>query len=347
MWARLSIAVGALLLIPAGAAVAASGPRQEGIPGAGSAAAVRPADDRRPLNFLLVGIDPRGSHIRPLADTIVVAHVPSGWKDVYLFSLPRDLVVRIPAFKASGSAAERTKINAAMTLGSRRPDGTYSPRQGVYLLARAVGKVTGIRSFDAAAIVNFGGFKKVVDAMGGVRVPVDQVVKSEHLKPDGRPRDRTAVCSTTCLRPYVGAQKTYPLSATPVRFRGWEALDYVRQRYGLPRSDYDRTRHQRQFLKAMAKRVMKRDVTKIVRSAGDSLTVVDGGIRLADWLTVARKLDVRGITSIDLPGTALFEGGLYRGEKFLPGVKGFFAAVAEDRVASFLIDHPKVVRIDR
>ncbi|WP_307798642.1 LCP family protein [Actinoplanes flavus] len=341
--------MGALLLIPAGGAVAASGLRKEPIPGAVSPAVVRPAGERGALNFLLVGIDPRGSHTKPLADTIVVAHVPSGWKDVYLFSLPRDLVVRIPAFKPSGTAAERAKINAAMALGSRRPNGVYSPRQGVYLLARAVGNVTGIRWFDAAAIVNFGGFKKVVDTMGGVRVPVDQAVVSEHLKPNGRPRDRTADCAktNTCLRPYVGPQKSYPRSTAPVRFQGWEALDYVRQRYGLPRSDYDRTRHQRQFLKAMAKRAMKRDVTAIVRSAGDSLTVVDGGVRLADWLTVARNLDVRGMTSIDLPGKPLFEGGVYRGEKFPPGVRGFFAAVAEDRVAAFLVDHPKVVTIDR
>ena len=68
---------------------------------------------------------------------------------------------------------------------------------------------------------------------------------------------------------------------------------------------------------------------------------------LINWLTVARNLDVRGMTSIDLPGKPLFEGGVYRGEKFPPGVRGFFAAVAEDRVAAFLVDHPKVVTIDR
>ncbi|MEV0900467.1 LCP family protein [Actinoplanes sp. NPDC049802] len=354
LWARLSVAVGALLLIPAGGTVAAAEVVPAGgvIPGADVPAGAHAApreDTREPLNFLLVGIDPRGAHTKPLADTIVVAHVPSNREDVFLFSLPRDLVVRIPAFKPSGTAAVRTKINAAMALGSRQPNGRYNPRQGLYLLARAVGNVTGIRWFDAAAIVNFGGFEKVVDTMGGVKVRVDQEVKSEHLRPDGRPRNRTAECRLrhACLRPYTGPQKVYPRSAAPVRFRGWEALDYVRQRYGLPRSDYDRQRHQRQFLKAMAKRVIDRDVAAIVRSAGDSLTFVDGGNTLATWLTVARRLDVRGMTSIDLPGTALFEGGVYRGERFLPGANAFLKAVAEDRVASFLVDHPKAVKIDQ
>ncbi|GLW28023.1 LCP family protein [Actinoplanes regularis] len=344
-WARFGVALGCLLTVPAGGALVAgtavAGVSLPGIP------AVAPG----PLNILLVGIDPRDTHTAPLADSIIVAHVPADRSGTVLFSIPRDLVVRIPAFPKSGSGAQRTKINAAMALGSRIGERSYSVAQGFELLAQTVGNVTGIGRFDAGAVLNFGGFRKLVDAMGGISVVVDQNVVSEHRKPDGEPRDRLPQCPghDNCHRPYVGVQKSYPKSTGPVHFRGWEALDYTRQRYGLPRSDYDRQRHQRQFVQALAKKMKRKILTEpgrlvqVTMEVGRSLTFIGNGRDLAGWSQLLRILRIREMISVGLPGHALFENGLYRGEQLPATVSPFFAAVVQDRVKPFLVANPGVV----
>jgi anionic cell wall polymer biosynthesis LytR-Cps2A-Psr (LCP) family protein len=183
--------------------------------------------------------------------------------------------------------------------------------------------------------------------MGGVKVVIDQDVTSEHLRPDGTPREMSAGCraSKNCLRPYTGAQKTYRKSAKPVRLLSWEALDYARQRYGLPRSDYDRQRHQRQLLQAVADHI-SRDPARlltVMAAAGESLTIDGGGHDIADWLLELKDLDVRTVTAVSLPGEPLFSNGKYLGEQFTPEAAAFFTAVAGDRVAPYLLDHPTLV----
>ena len=333
LWRRLGLALGCLVLALTGGTFVAGQAMSAEISG--------------PLNVLLVGIDPRGTHIRPFADTIIVAHVPADRSRVYLFSIPRDLVVRIPAFPASGTPAQRGKINSAMALGSQLGNGAYRPAQGFPLLAEAVGGVTGIKNFDAGVIINFGGLQKLVEAVGGVKMVIDQDVVSEHKKPDGSPRDRLPQCQGAdagCLRPYTGVQKIYRKSDQPVRLRGWEALDYLRQRYGLPRVDYDRQRHQRQFLTALAKQLNPARLVKAVQATGDAVIVTGSRPGIAAWAGEMRALKSVGITTVGLPGEALFEDGRYLGEQFTEDrVGAFFRAVAADRVASFLVSHPGLV----
>ncbi|SDS74658.1 LCP family protein [Actinoplanes derwentensis] len=337
-WVRLGIVVGALLLVP-GTLAAAHPIRISALTIDG------------PVNLLLVGIDPRGSHLRPLADTIMIAHIPRNRRGVYLFSLPRDLVVQIPAFPRNGSPTQRAKINAAMALGSQTGPNRYDAAQGFDLLSRTVGQVTGIRRFDAGAVLNFGGFQRLITAMGGVTMVIDQDVVSEHRKPDGRPRDRRPECRghDNCPRPYTGVQKTYRKSPSPVRLTGWEALDYVRQRYGLPRVDYDRQRHQRQLVRALAgqaARAVAADPAKLPRvigALGDSLTFIGGPYSALAWATAVKNLRLTAPVSVTLPGRAYFENGKYLGEQLEPGARDFFAAVNGDRVARFLVDHPRIV----
>ncbi|MEU4159684.1 LCP family protein [Actinoplanes sp. NPDC026670] len=332
-WARLAVALGILLLLPAAVTLpSVAGPPRAGLSG--------------PLNILLAGIDPRGTHTRPLSDTIIVAHIPADRRGVYLFSLPRDLVVWIPPFAKNGVTGRYAKINAAMALGSETGPDRYDPGQGWELLATTVGQVTGIKRFDAGAVINFGGFKRMVQTLGGVEMTVDQDVVSEHLKPDGTRRDLLPGCRIggKCLRPYTGPQKIYPKSTAAVRLRPWEALDFVRQRYGLPRSDYDRQRHQRQFLRAVARQITDpAQLLKVMATVGDDLTFKDGGHDLTDWLVALKDVDTTAVVTVTLPGGPVLEHGKYLGERFGAGVTSFFAAVKRDRVAAYLLDHPTLV----
>jgi anionic cell wall polymer biosynthesis LytR-Cps2A-Psr (LCP) family protein len=178
---------------------------------------------------------------------------------------------------------------------------------------------------------------------------IDQNVKSEHLQPNGKARPKRAECQNGgCAHPYIGPQKSYKKGT--YHLQAWEALDYVRQRYGLPNGDYDRQRHQQQFVKAMAKQAMSKDVVsnpskllKVLDAAGDSLTFFGEGHSVLDWGLALRGVSTDDMTLIKLPGGGLTENGRYLGEQLAPGTEDFFQALREDRIAPFLLDHPEYV----
>ncbi|MEV6301966.1 LCP family protein [Actinoplanes sp. NPDC051861] len=361
LWSRLTLVFGCVFLVLSGATLVTGQALMSKYAGAVTdntlldeqpAEAATKKDLKGPLNILLVGIDPRDESTAPLSDSIIVAHIPEDRSRAYLFSMPRDLYVDIPSFPKAGVNAHQAKINAAMALGSQIGNGKYDVKQGFQLLSKTVSGATGIKKFDAGAIINFGGFKKIVEAMDGVDMIIDQDVASEHLQPNGKPRARKPSCQGhhRCSRPYTGPQKQYKKSNKPVHLEAWEALDYVRQRYGLPRTDYDRQRHQQQFIKAMAKQAMSKDVVtdpgkllKVAGAAGDSLTFAGGQHSIVDWALELRSINTDDMTTINLPGGGYQPNGDYLGEKFYPEVDEFFVAVRENRVAEFLLDHPTFV----
>src|SRR6266540_4690383 len=52
----------------------------------------------KPVNILLLGIDARVNNGEPIrADSIIVLHIPKEHDRAYLVSVPRDLIVEIPA----------------------------------------------------------------------------------------------------------------------------------------------------------------------------------------------------------------------------------------------------------
>jgi LCP family protein required for cell wall assembly len=315
------------------------GPPAEGAP-------KKVSDIKGPLNILLVGIDPRDDHTAPLSDSIIVVNVPASMDQAFLFSIPRDLLVDIPAFDKTGFRGGRAKINAAMSYGSSIGNGQHDVAQGFSLLAKTVSQLTGIKKFDAGAIINFGGFKQIVDAMGGVTMTIDQNVKSEHLQPGGKPRPRLAGCADNhCAHPYYGPQAEYK-KGPDQHLEGWQALDYVRQRYGLPKSDYDRQRHQQQFIKAMAQQALSRDVVtnpgkldKVLNAAGKSLIFDGQGHSVVEWGLALHNIRSENMTLIKLPGHSLITGGSYQGEELDPSAQEFFSAVTAGRLPQFVLGH--------
>ncbi|MBM0239280.1 LCP family protein [Micromonospora sp. ATA32] len=355
-WARACTVFGAVLMLFSGAMLVgyeALLARYEGAVGKGdlfgdeaAGAQAKRNTIKGPLNILLVGIDPRNPETPPLADSIMIVHIPAGMDSAYLFSIPRDTVVDIPRFDKSNFGGGRGKINGAMSLGSRVPDDPQHPSavQGFELLSKTLTGYTGIKRFDAGAIVNFIGFRKIVDAMGGVDLYVDELTKSEHLQPDGTARK---------LRPggghYLGPQKVYEVGQH--HLKGWEALDFVRQRYGLKGTDYGRQRHQQQFLKAMVSQAFSKDVVTnpgkldaVLRAAGKSVTFNGRGSSVADYGFALRNLRPESISMVKLQGGALLSsGGQYEGEQLQPVAKEFFASVRDNTVEEFIAGHPELL----
>ncbi|MEU1752051.1 LCP family protein [Micromonospora matsumotoense] len=268
------------------------------------------------LNYLVVGSDRRpgaqGSDQR--SDTILIVHVPPGLRQAYLISVPRDLLVAIPP-DGAGYGGGQDKINAAYEHGGGGEGGTR-------LLSATLNRLTGIR-FDGAALVDFAGFRQVIDLLGGIRMCVDTEVRSIH----------------TGAHFPVGCQQ----------MDGAKALDYARQRYDLPNGDYDRQRHQQQMLRAMLDRAAQAhlrsdpvQLDRVLRAVGGSLTVDTNGVPLDDLVFALRSLPADALHGVQLPSYPQTIDGISY-VVLDQGGGGLFDAVRTDRLPDWSRANPRWV----
>ena len=191
---------------------------------------VPPWDGKQRLNILLIGADEqRGGHN---TDTLITVSIDPVTKQVAMFSLPRDTVdVPVPAGPARSlwGSAYRNKINSFFINNRRRSDvwpGNDRTR-GYNALKAVVGELYGL-DIKYFVEVNFDGFRKVVDAVGGVTVNV-QIPVSDDAFP-------TVTGRTTRLYIPSGLQ----------HMDGAQALRYARSR--KTSSDFDRAARQQRLL---------------------------------------------------------------------------------------------------
>jgi LCP family protein required for cell wall assembly len=269
---------------------------------------------RGPLTYLLIGSDKRAADpgAGQRSDTIIIAQVDRDLSHVFLISVPRDLMVDIPPYPPTHFLGRSDKINAAFDYGG-------GGAQGVQLLSATLTRLTGLK-FDGAVIIEFSGFKRVIDLLGGVNMCVDQSVRSIHTH-----------------RLYaVGCQ----------HMNGSEALDYSRQRYGLPDGDFDRQRHQQQLLKAMFQAASNAGLAgnplrldELLRAVGQSLTVDIGATSLTDLVLGLRHLGSGDLTGIRVPSYPdMMDGTSY---VFLQqDSQALFAAARSAELSRWVAVHP-------
>lgn len=308
------------------------------------------ADIKGPLNILIVGVDTRTwvKNWIPHADAVMIMHVNADLTKAYLTSLPRDLVVNIPAFKPAGFGGARTKLTHAMSYGAKVPGkAAPSTAQGFQLVARTVEAYTGIKRFDAGLVLTFQGLSTLVDAVGGIDLYIDSKIVSIHMAPNGKHRPG---CSG-CEHGYGGPAATYNVGMRHIV--GWQALDISRQRY-LAGADYTRQRHQRQIIKAIIAKLAKTDImTNATTLAGmlkslNSKLIFDGrGRQPTEWAYALRKLGPGGITLVGIPGSGAYSGGSYIGENLNGVQSSFFAALRDDKLDSYLKSHQNLINPDK
>jgi LCP family protein required for cell wall assembly len=328
---------------PVPAASAQVTPSAAGTPSA-SPAPSPGADITGPLDLLLLGVDTRVSipDWQPHSDAIMLLHLEAGLESGYLYSLPRDLRVDIPAYAPAGFSGGRFKITEAMSRGSRVPGSDKTNvKQGYELLTKTIEKYTGIKTFQAGAILNFGGLAKLVDTLGGVTIKVDQKVVSIHRRPDGTMRTMQRGGGG-----YLGPQQVYTVGTH--KLVGWQAIDYARQRYTAG-GDYTRQRHQRQLVRAILTRAGQAGLgdgqaklQQVVSALGKTLVYV-GGRTPIEYAYALRNLDPAKLTLVQLPGASVSSGGGYIGEQLTSVGKGFLKAVTKDEAAAYLTAHPTLV----
>jgi LCP family protein required for cell wall assembly len=199
--------------------------------GDGQGGATPPSwDGTERLNVLLIGVDQRQGETSFNTDTLIVASVDPVKGSVSMFSIPRDTVdVPVPASaQALYGATYNNKINSYYSSAKANSD-TF-PNGPAAALRELLSELYGIR-IDYSVMVNFSGFKQIVDTLGGIRI--------------------------TTKNPIV--DETYPAGAghlrrirMPVGVRtmdGQEALIFARSRYGS--SDFGRAQRQQQVIAAV------------------------------------------------------------------------------------------------
>ena len=352
VWAKATLVFGAVLMMASGAGIvgtkwmvssATSAVTQDNLLGNTKKSAAEGGNSLKgPIDLLLMGVDARKRWaVDDLhADTIIILHIPASHDQAYLVSVPRDTEVQVPPFAKSRYPGGTAKATEAFFHGAQNGGGWAG---GAQLMAQTLKNTTGI-SFDGAAIIDFNGFKGVIDALKGVRMCVDQRVKSHHMvMVGGRPM-------------YLAEARKTGRSQTPIwhekgckDMEGWEALDYARQRYGLEKGDYDRQRHQQQLMKAMARKAGNSGVltnpvkvNALMKAAGKAFVLDTGGVPVADFI-----FTLKGVAANDLvllrSNNGSFAGNANGRESITPKTMAMYKAVKQDKLADFILGNPDVV----
>ena len=121
-----------------------------------------PLDFTKNINILILGTDQRSWDESARSDTIILVNINPKNKKVNLLSIPRDARVFIPGHGYD-------KVNAAY-------NSLYFNDGGPELSIETVENLLGLEKGDIPYffVVNFDGFKKVIDALGGVDINVDE-----------------------------------------------------------------------------------------------------------------------------------------------------------------------------
>jgi LCP family protein required for cell wall assembly len=293
------LALGVLLLLAGGLYLLqrAYNGEVKRVAGALPTGAGRPSDSGRGENWLLIGSDRRANipSMGARADTIMLVHLSGRGDRVSLISIPRDGWVPVAGHGT-------TKINAAFAYG------------GPSLLIRTVEHLTRVR-IDHYAALDFGGFVKMTDALGGVDVTITKdtfdPMHDRHWKAGHQHLD------------------------------GDEALDFVRQRWNLPDGDLDRIKRQQAFLHALADKALDTrnpiKVDRFIRAVTGSVAV-DDSVSAGTLRGLAHRLLKTSL--VEYLTTPVAKPAERDGQSVLllndDGVRALFTAVRQDRVGDYV-----------
>ena len=236
----------------------------------GSASITKPPEEKKIFNFLVMGYGGAGHDGAYLTDTLMVAHVDMNKKKALLVSIPHDVWAKIPT--KSGTDFHE-KINAVYQMGLFKdnypdiPDKYGSDQGAADLLKEVLAGVTGLKTDNYIAI-DFQGFRKAVDLLGGVDVNVEKTFDDYEYPVDGKEKDLCGKQESD-LPDLEKIATESPTLAFPCRYEhlhfdkgmthmdGTTALKYVRSRHSLQDgTDFGRAARQQRFLEAVKDKVI-------------------------------------------------------------------------------------------
>lgn len=177
------------------------------------------------ITILFTGIDSDPSRTESLTDTLLVVSVNPVNGSVTMASMPRD-TSNFPMYNGTTYTG---KINSLMTWAANHPQ--QYPDGPFPTLIHELSFLMGVK-INYYAALNLGGFRDMVDLVGGVTVDNPKVINDPSYS-------------------WLDGTHGFYLPAGPVALDGRTALAYVRSRKGVGDSDFSRARRQQQVLLAL------------------------------------------------------------------------------------------------
>jgi LCP family protein required for cell wall assembly len=232
---------------------------------------------KKPLNILVMGSDNRdgtniGGDTPGLSDTTILLHPSADRSRAYGVSIPRDSMVERPDCQSKDGKKTipggLIQFNTAYAVG------------GPACTIKTLEKITDIR-IDHFVVINFAGFKDMVNAVNGVEVCVPEEVNDDvgHIH----------------------------LPAGTYKVNGNQALDYVRVRHGIgaETGDIGRMKRQQTFIASMIKKVVSKGTLanpvrlyKFLDAATKSLTTDTGFAHLKELASLGSSLKNIGLDNV-------------------------------------------------
>lgn len=205
-------------------------------------------NDKMILNIMLIGSDSMsvGDHGR--SDSLLILSLDMRHKKIKVTSLMRDIWLKIP-----GHGQDR--FNAAYAYG------------GPKLTIETIEKNFGIY-IDRYAVVDFDGFSKIIDALGGIDIELT-----------------SAECSY--INKYSGDRHTLKGSGMK-HLTGLQALHYSRDRNSIG-SDYDRTSRQRNVIRTVINKLKTANISQISNLVSKIGPMVTTDLKSAEISRLATK----------------------------------------------------------
>ena len=203
-------------------------------------------DRQERINVLLIGADTNSARLEAgepaLSDTLIIVTIAPVTRTVGLLSIPRDLLVTIPGVGLD-------KINAAFSIGS------LSELTGPGLARATVEYNFGI-TIHYFAQVDFEGFQRIIDTLGGVTIDVPAPIKDDAHPGEG--------FNYTRIYFHTG----------PQHMDGKTALRYARTRHDD--NDFARANRQQQILLALREQAVARN---LIANARELLMALSDTVR--------------------------------------------------------------------
>ena len=220
----------------------------------------RKMSSKNVINVLLIGADSRNGTNSGNTDVMMLISVNKKTKELKLVSFFRDSYLYVEGNKNSYC----TKLNAAYSMGG--PETLIQTIENNYKI-----------EIDNYVMVNFESFEKIVDAMGGVTVDVQQYEADYN---------------------YKKFKVELPVGED-VTLNGEQALCFVRIRNCDSDGDVSRTRRQRMVIESMISRAKNSSVSEIKKYIDILLPYVDTGYKKTEIVSMGIKALTGGWVSYD------------------------------------------------
>ncbi|WP_433128128.1 LCP family protein [Micromonospora sp. CA-240977] len=264
------------------------------------------------VTVLLLGIDSRKS-APPLADSVLLLHLPADRSRPYLISLPRDLRVPIPG-------RDTDKLNASFLLGAGHEPTDLA--KGYELTRQTVAELTGVR-IETGVVLTYSALRSLTNEVGGVPVCLPEQVRSVHTR------------------------RVFPAACQ--RLDGAAAVDLLRQRRGLSEGSQDRDRNARIYAAGLVRSASEQGVLtnpvrlgKLLSAVRPDLAVSPGEATMLDLLRLVPSLRSLDPVGLSLPVSEPTGPSYYleADPKLAPEL---LTALREDRLGDWVARYPTLV----